>query len=177
MSKKLIEPGTVFGKLTVIAAYGSNKFRSSTSLCRCECGKETIATNQQLKQKTKKSCGCSRHPTLPIEQLIKNSAICHIKLGARKRGYQFELSDELLYSLLDDKCHWCGRSNVNKSLKRYREKSNKGYNGIDRLDNSIGYTETNSVPCCWDCNRAKHNDKKEEFLEMCRLVVARHRPK
>lgn len=37
-------------------------------------------------------------------------------------------------------------------------------NGIDRVDNSIGYTQENCVPCCAQCNRAKSNLSKDVFL-------------
>ena len=36
-------------------------------------------------------------------------------------------------------------------------------NGIDRVDNNIGYTEENTVPCCEFCNRAKLNNTEEYF--------------
>lgn len=37
-------------------------------------------------------------------------------------------------------------------------------NGIDRVDNSKGYTSDNCVPCCWACNNAKKNNSSSEFL-------------
>ena len=38
------------------------------------------------------------------------------------------------------------------------------YNGIDRLDNSVGYTKENCVPCYKMCNYAKNKFTMEEFL-------------
>lgn len=38
------------------------------------------------------------------------------------------------------------------------------YNGIDRVDNNKGYTITNSVPCCKDCNFAKRDMTHDEFI-------------
>ena len=38
------------------------------------------------------------------------------------------------------------------------------YNGIDRLDNSLGYTLDNVVASCWDCNRAKQDLTVGDFL-------------
>ncbi len=37
------------------------------------------------------------------------------------------------------------------------------YNGIDRLDNALGYTLDNCVPCCKRCNQAKNNMGLKEF--------------
>lgn len=39
------------------------------------------------------------------------------------------------------------------------------YNGLDRIDNSVGYTEDNCVPCCAVCNRAKNSMGYNEFIE------------
>jgi hypothetical protein len=38
-------------------------------------------------------------------------------------------------------------------------------NGLDRIDNNIGYTEKNVYPCCFDCNRMKSNKTVFEFKE------------
>jgi hypothetical protein len=35
--------------------------------------------------------------------------------------------------------------------------------GIDRRDNELGYTVTNSVPCCPACNVAKAKMNEAEF--------------
>ena len=38
------------------------------------------------------------------------------------------------------------------------------YNGIDRLDNKLGYEEENCVPCCYLCNRMKWSITEKDFL-------------
>jgi hypothetical protein len=38
------------------------------------------------------------------------------------------------------------------------------YNGIDRLNNNLGYCISNSVPCCRWCNYSKNNRTESEFL-------------
>lgn len=43
--------------------------------------------------------------------------------------------------------------------------------GIDRVDNSIGYSMNNSVSCCIICNRMKRNYKVEEFINHCKKVA------
>ena len=58
--RKLIEPGTKFGKLTVIKfAYVKNNARYYH--CHCECGNNTIVLGSALKKGTTKSCGCEQH--------------------------------------------------------------------------------------------------------------------
>lgn len=52
------------------------------------------------------------------------------------------------------------------------KKSNAG--GLDRLDNTIGYTERNVAPCCFDCNRMKSNKTKEDFMEYLHRLNPNH---
>ena len=39
-------------------------------------------------------------------------------------------------------------------------------NGIDRIDNNLGYTVQNSISCCKKCNYAKHKMSYDEFIEL-----------
>lgn len=39
------------------------------------------------------------------------------------------------------------------------------YNGVDRINNSIGYVIENCVPCCRQCNRSKDILNQKEFYE------------
>jgi hypothetical protein len=42
--------------------------------------------------------------------------------------------------------------------------------GVDRVDNTKGYTLANSVPCCKVCNRMKMAMTKDDFLTHIRKV-------
>ena len=52
-----IEPGTRFGRLTVIEE-GPTRKKRSTSVCRCDCGTMCIKANNDLKSGSTRSCGC-----------------------------------------------------------------------------------------------------------------------
>ena len=77
-----------------------------------------------------------------------------------------------VFSLLSKSpCKYCGleyskkiedRQNESKKQKRLSDHVLE-CNGIDRVDNNIGYTEENTVPCCEFCNRAKLNNTEEYF--------------
>ena len=47
------------------------------------------------------------------------------------------------------------------------------YNGIDRLDNSKGYTIENSVTCCGRCNSAKNDMSLLEFKELVSKIYTK----
>jgi len=78
--------------------------------------------------------------------------------GAAKRGLTFELSGEEFASFWGKPCFYCA-SDV-KTV------------GIDRLDNSIGYSLANTVPCCTVCNRMKLTYSKEFFISHCQKIVS-----
>jgi hypothetical protein len=81
--------------------------------------------------------------------------------SAAKRGYQMDLQFDTFSRLVALDCHYCG------------DKTEGEVNGIDRVDNSIGYQEDNCVTACWRCNRMKHIYDKEFFLDKCRLFSRR----
>jgi hypothetical protein len=46
------------------------------------------------------------------------------------------------------------------------------YNGIDRVDNSIGYEMGNVVTCCVVCNLMKRCHSHSDFISHCRAIIA-----
>jgi hypothetical protein len=44
------------------------------------------------------------------------------------------------------------------------------HNGIDRVDNEIGYVRGNSAPCCTICNRMKRELSYSGFLNHVRKI-------
>ena len=51
-------------------------------------------------------------------------------------------------------CYLCGKQN-----------SPDHQNGIDRVDNNIGYIEDNIQSCCWDCNGLKRDYSLDNLFE------------
>ena len=58
----------------------------------------------------------------------------------RSRNYVFELSFTVFSSLINSNCFYCGAENCR---------------GVDRFNNDLGYTISNSVSCCKLCNEVK----------------------
>ena len=44
------------------------------------------------------------------------------------------------------------------------------YNGIDRIDNALGYVIGNVTSCCGTCNKAKATMGRIDFLDWVRRV-------
>lgn len=165
--------GKRFGKLLVIKLDHKEKFRNRQGNiktrkwweCLCDCGKSLLVQIQNLSRMTTTHCGCS--PALAKEDGAINRRWSQYKQGARERGLLFLLSKEEFSSLVTDICFYCGEPPC--SLEAYS--SIPGYfNGIDRVDNSIGYLTENCVSCCADCNRAKMEKSKVEFLSLVKRI-------
>lgn len=76
--------------------------------------------------------------------------------SAAKRKIEFSLTKEEFDKLLFLECSYCGSTdNI----------------GVDRADNTLGYTTTNSVPCCKVCNYMKSNHALNLFLSHCLAIV------
>jgi hypothetical protein len=78
--------------------------------------------------------------------------------NANKRGYTMELQFDEFKTLINMPCYYCNSSIENE------------VNGIDRVDNTKGYTKENSVACCGICNRIKLNYHPLFFIEKCKII-------
>jgi hypothetical protein len=77
------------------------------------------------------------------------------KYNANLKNIKYDLSFEKFCELISNECFYCGQK-PNTTWSSYRKKENKIiYNGIDRKNNNLGYSEENTVSCCKFCNIAK----------------------
>lgn len=122
--------------------------------CKCECGKEINLTRKSIKRGAG-HCGCKSTRGLNCERnLIYNN----LMNGAKKRGLCVDLTRDEIYEMSLQNCFYCGEPPVERRLSKVANpKSRRVYccNGIDRVDNSVGYINGNCRPCCFMCNRAK----------------------
>ena len=96
-----------------------------------------------------------------------NAFYYNTKASANKRGYTFDLSLDRVDFLSQQNCSYCGTepSQVLSSFPNFK------YNGIDRVDNSLGYVEGNCVPCCKLCNRMKDVLSVDDFKEHIKTII------
>lgn len=130
----------------------------------CTCGDILITRIDNILKKKGCCCTTNRGEVLKLNE--SNRAICiaysTYKNKAISRGYSWELSIKDFYNLITKNCHYCGSTSTNKVI--FRDQSFE-YNGIDRVDNTCGYSVINCVSCCKDCNRAKSDMTLQEFKE------------
>lgn len=78
---------------------------------------------------------------------------------AEKKELPFEISKETFSHYTDLPCYLCGK-----------EVSDTHSNGIDRLDNSKGYTLDNIRSCCGICNYMKKSYEYDEVIKKLCLI-------
>jgi 5-methylcytosine-specific restriction endonuclease McrA len=88
----------------------------------------------------------------------RKSLFFSYKSRSSRSDKEFSISEEKFNHLASGKCFYCG-------VEFDKEFSDGKSNGIDRFDNSQGYTEDNCVPSCWTCNRAKSDMGAGEFYK------------
>lgn len=143
---------------------------SDTRLC-VSCGKDYIKFLTKFNYESKRCKQCSetqqrqddkrkerdrnykeenlRFPQTYFKAYIKSSI---------RREIPFELTFEQFDTLIRSPCYYCTHHIDIEA------------NGIDRVNNSLGYTIANCVPCCWECNRIKSFYHPVFFVEKCRII-------
>lgn len=159
--------GQRFGRLTVLSLSHVNVFAYWN--CICSCGTKLVACSTRLKRKKRKniqSCGC-----VCSEQTGMRAITTSYRKMAIARGYPFLLSIEQVEKIVLSPCGYCGGLPANKKKTKNRnEIYHIIYNGIDRLDNSLGYTPENVIPCCKWCNIAKRERSLFEFKQWAQQI-------
>lgn len=152
--------GKIFANLKVLNKY---EYRKNRLYLFCECSKcnntKYISSLSLLKNK---SCGCSGSNRIEKNRSAFNRVMDIYLNNARSRNLNFSLTEEECRQLFAGNCHYCnaGPSKVKKS-------SGNGefiYNGIDRVNNLLGYSKNNCVSCCFLCNVMKLNLEYETFV-------------
>jgi hypothetical protein len=159
------EAGNSYGRLKVIKRARNTKCGQTQWLCRCECGQQTIVRGALLRTGKTKSCGCLKidNQSLPKGVAAFNKLLYKYKRDAKLRGHEWRLTKRQFTDLVNMPCHYCG-AEPSQIWDTPATNGTYTYNGIDRKDNNMGYTTSNSVPCCGVCNRAKSDMGYLDFL-------------
>jgi hypothetical protein len=139
---------------------------------KCDCGQEKITNSWCLKYGKTKSCGCYqrdmflKHHVKYTNNFALNAMVGEYKFGAKKRNLDFSLTHQECENIFSQNCYYCDSPpNCIKQTSSKKDKHTLVYNGIDRIDNKLGYFKDNVVACCKYCNIAKHNMEFDFFIE------------
>lgn len=166
--RSLRHVGKVYKNWTVLKLTGympienhSHSKRTVMADVQCICGK---IENKRLNGVTNNGvfgCGCIR-ANPDREQMGFNRLKKDYLYNAKKRNLEFKLSDEIMKKLVKNNCYYCGMLPSNKIVTKTG--SEYFYNGIDRKNNSIGYTLDNCVSSCYCCNKSKMAMNHDDWL-------------
>lgn len=164
-----LEVGTKNGMLTILELkYKKYKGQDWYSLCKCDCGNLCLNKRGDLRvvsDRTPRNCGCvGRYNSKPKGEANLNRVVDGYKGSARHRKISWDLTDEEAKQLLLAKCFYCNTLPSRIYKRVLHSNGDAIVNGIDRLDNTIGYTTLNVVSCCKFCNIAKGTLSLERFI-------------
>lgn len=166
------------GSLVAIELVGSPAEAGGQSRlwkCRCDCGQSSIVRQGHLKSgrtarcKTCGACAGAAARRAPEGHVGLSGVVAYYQRNARTRKLTWELTRNQVAILTSQSCHYCGmppqmiafgtsKNRLTRAIASYV------HGGIDRINNSIGYTFENCVSCCTRCNRAKREDPHDDFI-------------
>jgi hypothetical protein len=160
--------GKKFNRLLVIErAKNLNKNRNARWKCLCDCGNVVIVFGRNLKNNNTMSCGCyckenvSKRFKKPDGFSAFHKLFDTYQRNSIKRGFKFEINEDDFREIINKNCYYCGQE---PSAIQKNRNDRYIYNGIDRVDSSLGYSKGNIVPCCKICNNAKRILEKKKFI-------------
>ena len=175
IERKPLRPGDRYGMLTVISKDEllTKKRKKQYYFCQCDCGspiKSILKSSLVNKKKTVYSCGCHTKYTAGY---IDNREVALAKLlyGKLKQRHTQKLGDveetlitfDDFVNLIKKPCFYCGAKESSFITDRRDGITTLKYNGLDRVDSSLGYRENNVVSACSWCNIAKGEMSVDEF--------------
>lgn len=165
MRKKENLVGDRYTRLVVQSHVAGRKW-----VCKCDCGTVKVVDSKHLRSGATRSCGCLRTEESSARRILPSgeASFNHLYSSYRRRAdqkkIQFSLTKGEFSSLINQNCTYCGGP---PTRHHFSKGSATPYicNGVDRVDNAVGYTIDNSVPCCGTCNRMKSDMSVESFLK------------
>ena len=162
--------GHLVALVRVNSNHGENRRKNAPALwrCACKCGNICTVSSANLRNGNTRSCGCLR---LPRPDAAFRGLLNSYKKAAKNRNRIFELTDSQFRDITSQGCFYCGA----EPAQRFRgSKANSDhdyiYNGVDRLDNSKGYSTDNCVAACKTCNTMKATHAPAFFLSHTKKI-------
>lgn len=171
-------PGSIVGPLTIIEyiSGGGRGYQKYRVVCN-NCGTEGIKWASFIYATASgKLKGCKNCYDLSLRRSDEEPAMKKMyrsyRGNAKSRTIDFTLKYTDFCRIAKENCFYCDAEPTERTgLKEWQAKV--ALNGIDRANNSLGYTTDNCVACCYDCNRSKSNLDIEDFEKWCKRIAAK----
>jgi len=160
--------GKKLNKLTILSIryVRDNRQPTTVATCQCECGNTCESFLTLITRNLTTSCGCwnALKQMKPHGEAAMRACFSSRRADAKRRQLEWSLSIQEYDELTQKTCHYCNRPPSNEyGSKMYN--GNFKYNGLDRLNNLVGYRYDNCVPCCKECNHSKGTMTVDEFKQ------------
>jgi hypothetical protein len=176
--------GKRYGRYTVLSFSREERYVSPKDgretyqyfyVCRCDCGTvKTVRISglQSTNPHGTKSCGCyckdrtreahtgNTYRRLGYGENARRYLFEQYRSNAERRGISFSLTRTQFEELTSGPCFYCDAP-PERECQPTNAHGSYRYNGIDRMDNSIGYVLENCCSCCNKCNTLKNGITKE----------------
>lgn len=120
--------------------------------------------------------GMGRAATLTDEQRVFYENHKKLLQGAKRRKLAVSITRKQVYKMFSEQCVYCGTTDSRRTYPNSKWSGRTiAYamcNGIDRLDNTIGYVNGNVATCCARCNKAKSNLAFCEWVTWIQRLVS-----
>ena len=163
--------GQRYGKLIAFRRVEVKRHNAWLWIFRCDCGTEIVRLPSMVGASVKAghipSCaGCRPDPSnkMPFGEASRGLLFRRYKRNAVRRGLSFEFVLDQFIERITLPCFYCGCEPSTSVDPSSAINGHILYNGLDRVDNQLGYTEDNTVSCCEYCNRAKGVMTQGEFM-------------
>lgn len=164
-----IKPNQRFGLLTTVEVVGKSKNGTFLWQCICDCGNKKQIVTSELKNGSRKSCGCLRYRSGESHHKftgycgITGKEVSEIRWRARKKKWKFDLTAKFLWELWEKHGGFCAISGMPISLDKNAS--------LDRIDSTKGYIKTNVWWVHRDINKMKLDFPLDRFIELCKTVA------
>jgi hypothetical protein len=149
--------------------------RSTIRFYHCHCINCKISAIKSIS--SMKVGGCRNCSLLPKGYSGVSRAFGNYKRAAKKMKREFTITFKKFRELSGSRCHYCGAPPLltckSNNPNQKSDWGNCQCNGIDRINNNKGYTNENTVPCCFLCNRAKNSMTYRDFSDYWIKIISR----
>jgi hypothetical protein len=160
----------------------SEQVLQAKNICAYGCGREALHS-LKMKGGGWKFCCSPHYQQCPAQRLkrgiitravhtrqrldgtvLRRHMLIQYKRQSVDRGIKWTITDNHFYSLIRGLCYYCG----------HQPTAMQQFNGVDRFEESLGYTPQNSVPCCEKCAVMKLELSTEELSTQVKHIHDRH---
>jgi len=159
--------------VTAESSYTYNRVRKHRKYCSQKCAMafhgKFVRDSEALKNQIVKY-----YQEFPAKRFLAST-----KSSAKKRNLVFELNEAWFDKRLSNgKCEATGLPIKSKAYQQNDIGVKSFYSpSIDRIDNTVGYTEANSRMVCWGVNLTKNSFTDRDLNALSLSVILSHMPK